>query len=708
MSEQTHRSLGSRSDMPSRLDYRHEIDGLRAVAVLPVIFFHAGFSLFQGGYVGVDVFFVISGYLITSLILAEQTAGTFTIAGFYDRRARRILPALFLVTAACLGMAWLFMTPLQLKEFFQSVTAISVFSSNVLFWRLTSEYFASAAEENPLLHTWSLGVEEQYYILFPVLVVGLWYVDRKHLARWMGILLFISLALCEYGSRSQPIANFFLAPSRAWELLVGALVAWDSYGHRPFHARISRSVREMLTALGLGLICLAILIFGVQTRFPSLYALVPTIGAALVIGVGTRDTWVARLLSLPFVVRIGLISYSVYLWHQPLLAFARLYSINKLSVLQIWALIFVTFIFAYLTWLFVERPFRDRRKFSRAQIFAGAAFASVGFFAIGLVGHLARGFPSRFTPAELAAIQAPRSATIGCGTVSLKVNSAIKRCDIGRKGGEPAIVLTGDSHADAIGGVLGDHLTASGQSGMVLRNWACGPIVGLYSPTLSTKENVASCQTAQKQFLSFVRDTPSIRDVIVAIRWTMQLYPVPGEIVKLVYDNGEGGTYDNLPYKESAALKPDGTFGVDGELKTKTVLDFLSGLQSTGKRIVLIYPVPEVGWDVPQLAMKKLIRGQRLETVTTSYSRFLQRNRFASSTLDQYTGSNVARVKPANVLCNTIVQDRCIAQIENTPLYFDDNHLSNSGAEAVVREILKVPERTDTASQGALVNAVAR
>lgn len=600
------------------------------------------------------------------------------------------------------------MTPLQLKEFFQSVAAISVFSSNVLFWRLTSEYFASASEENPLLHTWSLGVEEQYYVFFPLLVVALWFFDRKHLARWMVILLVISLALSEYGSRSQPLANFFLLPSRAWELLIGALVAWASFSEPPVHVRISRIVREFLAGLGLALICVAVFIFGVETPFPSLYALVPTIGTALVIGFGTRDTWVAKLLSLPLLVGIGLISYSAYLWHQPLLAFARLYSFNKLSHFEIGALIVITFGLAYLTWLLVERPFRDRRRFSRAQIFAGATVASVGFFSIGLVGHLAQGFPSRFTPAELAAIQASRSSTIGCNVVPLKVNAAIKRCDIGRKGIEPTVLLTGDSHADAIGGVLGDRLAESGRAGMVLRNWACGPIAGLYS-TRSTKDDVANCETAQKQFLSFIRDTPSIQDVVVAIRWTMQLFPVQGEIDRLVYDNGEGGTYDDLIYKESAALKSDGTFGEDPELKKKVVFDYLKGLQSTGKRIIVVYPVPEVGWHVPQLAMKKLIRGQPLETVTTSYSRFLQRNRFANSTLDQYVGTNLVRVKPADVLCNAGVQDRCIAQLENTPLYFDDDHLSNSGAELVVREILKAVAGADTAaSQGASVNAVAR
>lgn len=205
--------------------YRPEIDGLRAVAVLPVILFHAGFDLFSGGYVGVDVFFVISGYLITSIILREMEQGKFSIARFYERRARRILPALFFVIVCCLPFAVIWMASGEIKRFGQAMIAVSLFASNVFFWK-TTNYFAPAAEEEPLLHTWSLAVEEQYYVLFPLFLMLCWRFGRSRLFWLTALAALLSLGLAEWGWRNQPVANFYLLPTRAWELLAGSLLAF--------------------------------------------------------------------------------------------------------------------------------------------------------------------------------------------------------------------------------------------------------------------------------------------------------------------------------------------------------------------------------------------------------------------------------------------------------------------------------------------------
>jgi len=207
------------------MNYRREIDGIRALAVIPVIFFHAGFSLFSGGYVGVDVFFVISGYLITGIVMAEVTRGTFSIADFYERRIRRILPALFLVVVVCVPVAFLVLLPADLKEFGQSLIAVATFSSNVFFWS-QSGYFHGAAELKPLLHTWSLAVEEQFYVLFPLLLLFMWRWGRKWTVAILLTLAVASLLLAEWGALNKPIATFFLLPTRAWELLLGSLVAF--------------------------------------------------------------------------------------------------------------------------------------------------------------------------------------------------------------------------------------------------------------------------------------------------------------------------------------------------------------------------------------------------------------------------------------------------------------------------------------------------
>ncbi|MEX2468298.1 MAG: acyltransferase, partial [Pseudohongiellaceae bacterium] len=334
------------------MHYRREVDGLRAVAVIPVIFFHAGFELFQGGYVGVDVFFVISGYLITALILKEKEEGRFSLLEFYERRVRRIIPALFLVMMCCIPFAVLWMAPEQLKAFSQSVLAMSLFASNILFWR-ESGYFDTAAEEKPLLHTWSLAVEEQYYLFFPLFIMLFWFLGRGGLARLTAAVAFISLLLAEYGWRYEPDANFYLLPTRAWELFVGALCAFYSFGKAPRNS-------EPLALLGLAGILLAIFFYSEATPFPSVYALAPVLGAALIILYGGQATVVGRLLSTPLPVAIGLISYSAYLWHQPLFAFARIRSPGDPGVSLMLALSGASLLLATLSWRYVEIPFRRR------------------------------------------------------------------------------------------------------------------------------------------------------------------------------------------------------------------------------------------------------------------------------------------------------------------------------------------------------------
>ena len=257
------------------MQYRREIDGLRAVAVLPVILFHAGFGVFSGGYVGVDVFFVISGYLITSILISELEQGNFSILRFYERRARRILPALFFVMLACLPFAYMWMLPSQLEEFAQSIFAVSLFLSNWLFWSQTG-YFGTAAELKPLLHTWSLAVEEQYYLLFPILLLSLWRYGRRSVLGFVVVVALLSLLLSEWGWRNEPDINFFFTFSRFWELLAGSICAFLTVG------RTLKS-NNVLSAIGLAAIVVSIFAFDDNTPFPSVYALVPVVGTALII-----------------------------------------------------------------------------------------------------------------------------------------------------------------------------------------------------------------------------------------------------------------------------------------------------------------------------------------------------------------------------------------------------------------------------------------
>ena len=371
------------------MHYRREIDGLRAVAVMPVILFHAGFTIFSGGYVGVDIFFVISGYLITSIIIDELEQGTFSILRFYERRARRISPALFFVMLSCIPFAWMWMLPSQFKDFSLSLVGVSVFLSNILFAAETG-YFATSAEEKPLLHTWSLAIEEQYYMLFPIFLILLWRFGRSPVFYTIVIFAVLSLILSEWGWRNQPEINFFFTFSRFWELLAGSVCAFLLHGK-------AQKSNNLLSAIGLALIVIAIFFYDESTPFPSTYALAPVVGTALIIMYGARGTRVAQLLSQKGFVGIGLVSYSAYLWHQPLFAFAR---IRSLYAPEQWLMLLLSFAslgLAYFSWRYVERPFRKRLMpalRSQRAVFSVAGLVGAAVLGFGVYGYFNDGFPA--------------------------------------------------------------------------------------------------------------------------------------------------------------------------------------------------------------------------------------------------------------------------------------------------------------------------
>lgn len=373
------------------MQYRKEIDGLRALAVVPVILFHAGVQGFSGGFVGVDIFFVISGYLITSIIIAELETGDFTITGFYERRARRILPALFFVMLLCLPLAWWLLLPHELMAFGRSIIAVIVFASNILFWQ-ESDYFATDSELIPLLHTWSLAVEEQYYLIFPILLLVCWKLGLRWVTAIIATIAVISLGLAEWGWRHDASGNFYLLPSRAWELMAGAGCALY-LGHQP---KPSGTSGQVLSLFGLGLLAVSIIWLDDTIPFPSLYAIFPVLGTSLIILFAHQGTWAAKLLSLPVFVGIGLISYSAYLWHQPMFAFARLYYADEPHLLIMLGLAVLAFVLAFISWRFVERPFRQRQNYTRQQIFIMALAGSVVFVIVALAFILLEGIPARF------------------------------------------------------------------------------------------------------------------------------------------------------------------------------------------------------------------------------------------------------------------------------------------------------------------------
>lgn len=389
------------------MTYRREIDGLRAVALIPVMLFHAGSAWFGGGFVGVDVFFVISGYLITSLIVAERDAGTFSVAKFYERRARRILPALFTVMAACLPFAWLWMAPDRLEDWSDSLVWISLFVSNVYFGTDTG-YFAANAEDKPLLHTWSLAVEEQYYLVWPLLLLSFSFRKPWVLAA-LGAAALASLTYADWQAWAGHAQSFYTTAGRVWELSIGAFVSFYQRSRTGRHFPIS--MQQAGAAVGLALIVYAIGAFDKDTPFPSRYALAPTIGAASVILFATPQTAVGSLLASKIFVGIGLISYSTYLWHQPLLAFARLRVAGE-PAQELLALLLAGAIgLGYVSWRVVERPFRAPGTLSPTTVFMSGILVSGSMMTVGLLGVTHAGYPERFVPSDRELFISPVAST---------------------------------------------------------------------------------------------------------------------------------------------------------------------------------------------------------------------------------------------------------------------------------------------------------
>ena len=499
--------------------YRAEIDGLRAVAVIPVILFHAGFGLFSGGFVGVDVFFVISGYLITTIIMSELDEGKFNILNFYERRARRILPALFVVMLACLPFAWLWFLARDFKDFSKSIYAVATFSSNILFWR-QSGYFDTSTELKPLLHTWSLAVEEQYYILFPLYLMLVYRFGRRWIYWSLIIIGISSLCVSHWAAYNKPSADFYLLPTRGWEILLGAFAAFYLSHDTP--PRISRVVSQLLSATGLLLVTYSVFYFDAATPFPSLFALVPTIGAVLIVIFTSKDTFTYRLLSNVCFVGAGLISYSAYLWHHPIFAFAKYISDDKLSSYLAEALILLTVLLAYLTWRFIEKPLRARNNFSQKEIFNYSACGLMFFVAIGFLfnSHLVKPKFDLDNPVDLSSTSSEELIE-GRDCSDFKVIEGSAVCKTYGEG-KTLIVVWGDSHARTLFTSLPKSFLKPNTELMLIEHDGCPPIVGVVrADRIDDAENCRSTKTLSSYANYIASKSP--QKVVLVARWSLYL-----------------------------------------------------------------------------------------------------------------------------------------------------------------------------------------
>lgn len=659
------------------LKHRDEIDGLRAVAVLPVILFHAGFETFSGGFVGVDVFFVISGFLITGIIRAEMTENRFSIVSFYERRARRLLPALCVVMICCIPFAWLWMLPREFESFGNALWSVSLFGSNFLFWRTTG-YFGGAAELNPLLHTWSLAVEEQFYLFFPLLLIAVRWMRANLLLLMLIALSILSLVLAEVLLASgHGSAAFYLLPTRAWELGVGAIAAILYQSGRV----LPRSFSDVLAATGLGLIFVAIFVFDSNTPFPGIYAVVPVFGTAAVLMFARRGSVTAGLLSIRPMVWIGLISYSAYLWHQPVLAFARLRS----ETLPDWALlacVIFSLVLGALSWRYVEQPFRRRDMITRKWIFSLSATASVVLVGIGLYVAGASGMPERLPEraVQIAKIADERRGTaLRCIASPVRSIPPNKACVHG--GDLPVkVALWGDSHANALAGSVGEIMATRGSAVVELSFANCPPVRAVRT----SLENLR-CPQHNELASKYILGSDQIETVVLIARWSFYFEGSR-------FDNGEGGVEFGAP--SLVIPVKDGDPGMSLTARKSALENALRNevikLLEGGKKVVILGPIPEAGWDVPYYLARKVQHNpkQLVSELSTSAEVYLSRSASASGALNALPEHpNLTILDPSAFLCGGQDQTRCMLTANEQPLYRDDDHLSKYGSDLLLDAI---------------------
>ena len=676
------------------MKYRAEIDGLRALAVLPVILFHAGFDWFSGGFVGVDVFFVISGYLITTIIISEMAEGKFSIFNFFERRARRILPALFFVVAACLPFAWLWLTPNDLKDFGQSLVAVSTFSANIFLW-LESGYFDTAAELKPLLHTWSLAVEEQYYILFPIFIMLAWKLGVKWILILLSIVFFISLGAAEWGAHNKPSATFFLLPTRGWELLVGVFAAF--YLKYNTHLKL-HALNQVLSLLGFGMIVYSIIAFDATTPFPSLYTLIPTIGTGLLILCAVPTTLIHKLFSLKFIVAIGVISYSAYLWHQPLLAFSRHRLLGEISDLILITLCLTSLLIAWFSWRFIEAPFRNKHAFTRRQIVTFSVVGIVTFSALGTLFQLEpvlNKSPNKLQNAQFESL-AEKIEVLGevCSDQDIIERSSFSFCEFGDRDSDTTIVFYGDSHLQAIQYSLDRKLRLRNIKGAWIKKVSACETTVFTAISNNTNAKQFECPSNYIEALDYF----SGADYLSLIsRWSMKyFFPTSGLNQPHFVNRALGCEESDLPYRDYLPFDTNG-FKQPSDDSMTEALESLLEVSSSRFTTLVVYPIPEIGCDLYKYTLDHKRRtGLELESLSFPIGEYDQRNEFVVGILDKFYEQNTSVFVPVTLrsaFCKRADIEACLVVEDSVPLYLDDDHLSDAGADIVVEKLLKALDR---------------
>ncbi len=656
------------------LNYRSEIDGLRTLAIVPVVLCHAHLAGMTGGFLGVDVFFVISGYLISRIILTGLEEGSFTFRGFYERRIRRIIPALLTVILSCLCVAPFIALPEHVKNLSYSSLAAILSAANFYFWSLRG-YFSPTSEFMPLLHTWSLGVEEQFYMVFPVILVlcAKLKLSARRVLAWVIVPLF---AIAVWLSYHVPSAAFYLLPARAWQLTLGAVLAANLLPQVG-----SRAVREFLSISGLVGLIAAMFIFRPQDVLPGWVALVPCIGAALMIHCARPGEIVQRLLSLKPVVFIGLISYSFYLWHWPALVFARMIFANlSLTLAQSIGAIALSFVLSVLSWKYIETPFRKKSVVPGKQLVRSLGIllgVAVVMCSVMLVTH---GLPHRLNAKveQLLSAAADRDP-LSEPCASFEKQGRAGECKFGAKNKPVSYVLLGDSHAQALRPALEHMAQFKGRAGSMWALCACPFLLGAETVP---KVDMADCTAMKQRVMQALADSPEITQVVITSRWVPAITGVWPEI---------GGSYRTFLRDE----KSQGLSAAETEaVFTRAVEKEVEAITAMGKTVIFVGAVASPDVDVPQvLALAEFNHTSQMLTINETKNK--ANNHAADEIFKKIaaTHRNVYYVPVQDIF----FKDGAKLTRDGVPMFYDYSHVTYRAATKILAPVMEARLRAQMA-----------
>lgn len=664
--------------MEAKLNYRKEIDGLRALAVISVIFFHAeksffGFSIFQGGFVGVDIFFVLSGFLITSIIIEElEMTSNFSFSNFYERRCRRILPALFFIIICTTPLIWIFFLQQDFLEYGASILSSIYFLSNYFFYLTGNLYDVDSSSFKPMLHTWSLSIEAQFYFLYPIVFYNLYKYAKKQIHLIILILLISSFLLMTIQYRSNESLAFYNTTTRIWEILFGCLV---SILKKSSDKKFSNFTKDLAIYVSFILIFISLCFFSKKTNHPSFYTLIPVISTCFILFFEKKNNILISFFSSKIFVFIGMISYSLYLWHFPIFAIGRTTEYFGDDVSK--KLIIITFLLSIVSYYLIEKVFR--KKISKTNF----------YLIIIIIGLTITYFGFQIKEGNIKAVRNNilLHLNVGDGSRNLAACAYQEVC-VFNKDKSKSIFLIGDSHMQTLERPLLEFANKKNYKLIIINRPTC---FFLLNTNMYNKKNIVCGNDYQQKRRALIRNE---KNSIVILGGRTQLYFTESNFAK-------HGNVNIIEEIKNFGFQPLNQIIDSREKKIEFIKDALShtvnDLTKDGNKVIVIYPIPEVGWNVSRKIISKLIfNNNNLEQLyknnplTTSYEFYKKRTDEVFSIFNNVINSNLFRVYPDKIFCNNIILDQCLVHDEKDVFYVDDDHLSINGAEKIVNEIEKV------------------